>query len=155
MKAGAGLKTRADGIGKGSRMRRTEPKFWPLIRPGLWVILALAAPAAWAAPLEPEECKTLSSEYDSLVEAGAKSDMAKGVEWAKANLAPERLSRIARLITVEEKLSFRCGQIVTATPMMRDTPNEKSTPTSTKRLSRIPIPVKKSTATAGTASKKK
>lgn len=124
-----------------------------------WILaafLALAAPAAWGSPLEPEECKTLKSEYESLVDAGAKSDMAKGVDWAKANLEQDRLDRIARLITVEEKLSFRCGQIVTAAPHMKEPPQEPAAKTASgKRLSHIPIPVKKSAATAGMASKRK
>lgn len=133
-------------------MRLSVP--WFLAAPAL--ILVLAVPAAWGSPLEPEECKTLKSEFDTLVEAGAKSDMRKGADWAKTHFKQDQLDRIARLITVEEKLSFRCGQIVTAVPNMKELPEEvaaKGPPA--KGLSRIPIPVKKSVATAGMAAKKK
>ena len=34
--------------------------------------------------------------------------MAKGPEWAKANLGPEKLQQVQRLIEVEEQLLFRC-----------------------------------------------
>lgn len=123
-----------------------------------WILAALIAvpAAALGSPLAPEDCKTLKSEYDTLVEAGAKSDMAKGADWARTHLKQPQLDRIARLISVEEKLSFRCGQIVTAVPNMKELPEEaaaKRPPA--KGLSRIPIPVKKSVATSGMASKKK
>jgi hypothetical protein len=36
--------------------------------------------------------------------------MAKGPEWAKANLIPEKLERIRRFIEVEGQLLFRCRQ---------------------------------------------
>lgn len=115
--------------------------------------LTLAIPAASGSPLQPEECKTLKSEYDTLVEAGAKSDMRKGADWAKTHFKQDQLDRIARLITVEEKLSFRCGQIVTAVPNMKELPEETAAKSpAAKGLSRIPIPVKKSVATAGMAS---
>lgn len=118
--------------------------------------LVLAAPAAWATQLQPEDCKSLKSEYESLVEAGAKSDMDKGVEWARTNLKPDRLKEIARLITVEEQLSFRCGQIVTASPLMSSPPKDRTAKTNARgqRLSRIPLPVKKP-KTSGIAAKKK
>lgn len=127
-------------------MRRPEP----------WLILALllASPAAWATPLDPEACKSLKAEHEGLVADGAKSDMAKGVAWAEKNLKPERLAKISRLIAVEENLSFRCGQMVTAAPAMKELPKDDvAGSASGKRLSRIPLPVKKKVATAGAAAK--
>lgn len=88
----------------------------------LCVALSLAAPRAMAAPLEPEACATLRTEHQSLVAGGAKSDMARGADWAKANLAPDRLAKIERLITVEEQLSFRCGELLTARPLIKERP---------------------------------
>src|SRR5205814_1292367 len=35
--------------------------------------------------------------------------MGKGPEWAKVNLAPEKLEQIRRLIELDEQLLFRCG----------------------------------------------
>jgi hypothetical protein len=89
----------------------------------LCAALCLApAPAVVAAPLDAQACATLKSEYDGLVAAGAKSDMDRGPEWAKANLPPERLGKIERLITVGEQLSFRCGEQVTARPVIKELP---------------------------------
>ena len=119
--------------------------------------LLLAATSAGAAPLDPTECKTLKSEHETLLAGGAKKDMAKGPEWAKTNLKADRLDKIARLITVEEKLSFRCGQMVTASPQLREPPPEetaKAAP-SGKGFSRIPLPIKKSEAAPRRNAKKK
>ena len=119
--------------------------------------LLLAATSAGAAPLDPTECKTLKSEHETLLAGGAKKDMAKGPDWAKTNLTADRLDKIARLITVEEKLSFRCGQMVTASPQLREPPPEetaKAAP-SGKGFSRIPLPIKKSEAAPRRNAKKK
>jgi len=86
------------------------------------LILMLAAPGAAAAPLPPDACVTLRSEYGTLVAGGAKSDMDRGPEWAKANLSPDRLGKIERLIAVEEQLSFRCGDQMTARPNLKELP---------------------------------
>lgn len=102
--------------------------------------LSLAAAPALAAPLGPEACATLKTEYDGLVASGAKSDMDRGPEWAKANLAPDRLGKIERLMTVGEQLSFRCGDQVTARPALKELPKPergKGTP------SNIPLPKRK------------
>jgi hypothetical protein len=82
----------------------------------------LAAPHAVAAPLEPAACETLKVEFDSLVAGGAKSDMDRGAAWAKANLTPDRLGKIERLIAVEEQLSFRCGVQSTAKAVIKELP---------------------------------
>lgn len=126
-------------------------------RPCLIAALCLAAPGAGAAPLTPAECKTLKSEHESLLAAGAKTDMAKGPDWAKKNLTADRLDKIARLITVEEKLSFRCGQLVTAAPRMKELPQDQTATSRPggKGLSRIPLPVRKSEAAARKDAKKK
>lgn len=66
-----------------------------------------AAPAR-ADPLDEAACTALGSEREKLVAEGLKADMAKGPDWAKANLGPERMKGIEHLIEVEEQLSFRC-----------------------------------------------
>lgn len=86
------------------------------------LLLTLSQAPAGAAPLAPEACANLKQEHESLVAAGAKADMDRGPGWAKANLAPEKLSRIERLITVEEQLSFRCSQQLTARPQLKEPP---------------------------------
>lgn len=88
----------------------------------LCAALLLAAPCAVAAPLAPDVCASLKTEYQGLVAGGAKSDMDRGPEWAKANLTPDRLGKIERLIAVEEQLSFRCGELLTAQPVIKEAP---------------------------------
>ncbi|MDQ8700746.1 hypothetical protein [Hyphomicrobium sp. LHD-15] len=123
--------------------------------PVLAAVLLAASPAA-AAPLDPQACTTLKSEYQSLVAAGAKSDKEKGPQWAKSNLQPDRLGAIERLITVEEQLSFRCGEVLTARPALKEQPkppqvlNADATAAGTGsnkagagKISSIPPPVRK------------
>jgi len=124
----------------------------------LIAVLCAAAPlAAAAAPLDPDACSTLKTEHQRLVTAGAKSDMDKGPEWAKTNLAPDRLGAIERLIEVQEQLSFRCGDVLTARPALKELPKppvadaQGADATKTgqnevkegQRLSNIPLPKRK------------
>ena len=79
------------------------------------ILLFLAAFAALlagarAAPLDAESCAKLLNEHGELEGAGVEADMAKGAEWAKANLGLEKLQRIRRFIEVTEQLVFRCRQ---------------------------------------------
>lgn len=74
---------------------------------GLSALLAL--PAA-AAPLDAEACGRLKQEQAGLVAGGAKGDMARGPDWAKANLSGDKLKQIERFIDVEEQILFRCPQ---------------------------------------------
>ncbi|MGE0022872.1 MAG: hypothetical protein AB7S70_04480 [Hyphomicrobium sp.] len=91
--------------------------------PGLamLLVLLLVSPAA-AVPLAPEACAALKTEHDGLVAGGAKADMDRGPDWAKTNLAPERLGKVERLIAVEEQLSFRCDNQMTARPVLKEQP---------------------------------
>jgi hypothetical protein len=72
--------------------------------------LAAALPGARAAQLDADSCTKLLNEHGALEQAGVEADMAKGPEWAKANLVPEKLARIRRFIEVEAQLLFRCRQ---------------------------------------------
>lgn len=130
--------------------------------------LVLTAPVAVAAPLDPQACTGLRTEHDGLVAGGAKSDMGRGPAWAKANLAPDRLQKIERLIAVEEQLSFRCGYRLTARPAIKEPPKppedgkarkEAATPSGdllgALGLSSIPPPKKKNTDAAKAAKKKR
>ncbi|MGE0024844.1 MAG: hypothetical protein AB7S70_14565 [Hyphomicrobium sp.] len=133
--------------------------------PGLAMLLVLLlVPPAAATPLAPEACAALKTEYAGLVAGGAKADMDRGPDWAKSNLAPERLGKIERLIAVEEQLSFRCDNQMTARPVLKeqpkldpdkpDKPDAKDTKTVTleKRTpSNIPPPKRKDMAAAAKA----
>lgn len=73
------------------------------------VISVLAIAPAAAVPLDPEACTHLQGQLDTLRNEGATADMARGPDWARANLPLERLQRIGTLLQVEEQLNFRCG----------------------------------------------
>lgn len=72
-------------------------------------LLAAGTSFAMAAKLEKAVCKDLNGELASVLATGVRDDMARGPEWAKANLTPDRLGTIKRLIEIEEQLQFRCG----------------------------------------------
>jgi hypothetical protein len=70
--------------------------------------LVLSTLAARTAPLDKEGCAKLKAEEAEIEQSGVRSSMGRGPEWAKANLPPEKLEQIRRLIEVEEQLLFRC-----------------------------------------------
>ena len=71
--------------------------------------LLLQAPLGWAAQLDKESCTKLKSEQAQLEKDGARGSLGKGPDWGKANLGPEKLDQVRRLIEVDEQLLFRCG----------------------------------------------
>ena len=75
----------------------------------MFALLAVNPPSASAVPLDPAACEELREKLETLRSEGAAADMARGPEWARANLAPERLQRIGTLLEMEEQLNFRCG----------------------------------------------
>ncbi|MGQ0673054.1 MAG: hypothetical protein ACT4N2_09285 [Hyphomicrobium sp.] len=83
----------------------------PLVVLALALALLAVRDDASATRLGKEACDALRTEETGLVTAGVKTEMEKGPDWAKSNLAPDRLQQIARLIEVEEQLSFRCKVI--------------------------------------------
>jgi hypothetical protein len=72
------------------------------------IALILQVGGSHAASLDKETCDKLKGEQTELEGTGARANMVKGPEWAKANLAPDKLGQIKRLIEVEELLLFRC-----------------------------------------------
>jgi hypothetical protein len=92
-----------------------------------WALVCLAASSggAWATSLDKSACHDLNIQLAAMVAAGARDDMERGPEWAKANLTPERLAHVERLIELEEQLEFRCGishsRIVTREPATKRT----------------------------------
>ena len=76
--------------------------------------LAAAVAAAWpgvalADKLDKAACANLVSELTTITASGARADMERGPEWAKANLAPDRLQSIQRMLEIDDQLEFRCG----------------------------------------------
>lgn len=86
-------------------------------------VVALAQ--AGAAPLDADTCAKLRGEHSQLELAGVEQEMEKGPEWAKANLASDKLDRIRRFIELEEQLLFRCRDksLVSLPEEQEQTPN--------------------------------
>jgi hypothetical protein len=78
----------------------------------LGVVLALLAAGggdASANRLDKTACTDLNTELSGLLVPGLKEDMDKGPAWAAANLSPERLVTINKVIELQGVLEFRCG----------------------------------------------
>jgi hypothetical protein len=83
---------------------------WQRITPigALLGAFSLALGGTAAAALDQEACARLKTELLQLELAGVRVSMAKGPEWAKTNLATDKLDQIKRLLEVEEQILFRC-----------------------------------------------
>lgn len=82
-------------------------------RDGLAGVMILGLAACWAGqssaePLGKEACDQLAAERQALTGMGVEENMAKGPEWAAANLSTAALDVVKRYITVSEQLKFRC-----------------------------------------------
>ena len=71
-------------------------------------LLVSGSRVAHAAKLDDAACSALKVEWARLETDAIKSDMAKGPQWAKDNLTPERLKEIEQLIGLQESVAFRC-----------------------------------------------
>ncbi len=99
---------------------------------GATVALLLAWQKAGAVPLDAETCGKLNGERVQLEFQGAGTNMAKGPEWAKANLSADAVKQVLRLIDVEALLLFRCtGPNLVNLPAEPD-PDPASTPDAAK-----------------------
>lgn len=112
-----------------------------------WSGLVLCAPMPAAAALDAEACTRLKREQEQLTAAGVKEAMARGPEWAKANLPADRLEQIRQFIAIGEQLLFQCPQPkpppeVTAAAGAEDKEKEKeksgAVPPATKVPKRAP-----------------
>jgi hypothetical protein len=75
---------------------------------GAQVLLLAWCGVAAAAALEQDACAKLKTELLQLELAGTRTSMAKGPDWAKANVGADKLQQIKRLLEVEEQILFRC-----------------------------------------------
>ncbi|RTL69975.1 MAG: hypothetical protein EKK41_13240 [Hyphomicrobiales bacterium] len=86
-------------------------------------LLAVAPGAAHAAPLDPESCAKLKVQLEEIEKTGARDNLARGPEWAKANLTADKLEDVRRLIETDEQLLFRCpGRHLVNLPLEPDPP---------------------------------
>ena len=72
-------------------------------------LLAAGSGGAWATRLDKTACADLSTELTTLLGSGLKEDMDRGPAWAAANLPPERLVIINRVVELQGQIEFRCG----------------------------------------------
>ncbi len=72
-------------------------------------LLIAGVGGVWAARLDKTACADLNTELSGLLASGLKEDMDKGAAWAGANLSPERLASINRVVELQGQLEFRCG----------------------------------------------
>src|SRR5262249_53277777 len=71
------------------------------------LLIQLASPLA--APLDKASCDKLKTEQGALEQEGIRAAVAKGPDWAKANLSAEKLTQLRRLLEVDGQLLFRCN----------------------------------------------
>lgn len=77
---------------------------------GMFVATGLAP--AMSAPLDAGVCKDLDAQQKQLELQGIKDDIAKGPEWAKANMTMARLAVVKQYIEIKEQVAFRCPSLV-------------------------------------------
>ncbi len=78
------------------------------------LVFAAGAGAKDPARINEATCVDFGTEISALEKLGIKEDIERGAEWGKANLAPERLKQVARYIFLEERLTFRCPEVLAA-----------------------------------------
>lgn len=71
-------------------------------------LICLAFRGAGAMPLDKQACADLALEKQGLQSLKVEEMMAKGPEWAAANLSQGDLNLIRRYIEVDELIKFRC-----------------------------------------------
>ena len=71
------------------------------------LLLAATTPAS-AGMLDADSCRRFKSEYDALATSGIREIMSKGPDWAKTNLAKDRMEQVRRYLSLEEDVRFRC-----------------------------------------------
>ncbi len=91
---------------------------------------------------EGPSCKQLEAERDKLVAIGVDKDMARGYEWARANLPQAELDLIREFIEISERLRFRCQ--TSATPAEKPDGEKVSAEQTTTSAAIPPLPVKRS-----------
>jgi hypothetical protein len=71
-------------------------------------VIASSSAFATAPKLDAETCNQLRLEHMKYVASGAATDVQRGPEWAKANLAQDKLRDIELFIQLEEQINFGC-----------------------------------------------
>ena len=99
----------------------------------------VGGPSAHAGMHDAETCRRIKSEHDTLAGSGIREMMAKGPEWAKANLAADRMLQIRRYLALEEDVRFRCP-LGKARPDLEAAENEAGSTTTLQPGDPTPVP---------------
>ena len=125
------------GYGQEGQLISRAPTFWlpTFCLNGLWLVIAGAGITVWALPaaaepLDKAACEALKLEHTGLMAGDINADIKRGPTWAKANLSQPRLSKIARVIEIEEQMTFRCRKGTLRAPVLVKT--KKISPKATK-----------------------
>ena len=116
--------------GRGDRFPRTMMPFSRLIAVALLAACAatLLGAGARAEPLDPEACKTLKSERQSLLTGEVKAALASGPDWVKDHLhSADQIEQVRQYLQVEAKVAFRCRTdgVVIPKPKPMELPDRK------------------------------
>jgi hypothetical protein len=87
-------------------LKRTAP--WTSIAVFSAMMVTAASAPVRAGMLDADSCRRHKTEYDTLGGSGIREMMAKGPDWAKANLTKERMEQVRRYLALEEDVRFRC-----------------------------------------------
>lgn len=68
-----------------------------------------SAAIAQAEPMTFRDCISMDGEHRKLIAEGVGKHLAKGPEWAKANLSEEQIKKVKLLIAAKEAIAFRCN----------------------------------------------
>jgi hypothetical protein len=88
----------------------------------------LLGAGARAEPLDPEACKTLKSERQSLLTGEVKAALARGPDWVKDHLhSADQIEQVRQYLQVEAKVAFRCRTdgVVMPKPRAMELPDRK------------------------------
>ena len=88
------------------RAGRMPGKTASILAAALLLLAGTALPGRTAS-LDKDACNKLKTEQDGLEKSGVRALMAKGSEWAKANLSADKLDEVRRTIELMEHIQFR------------------------------------------------
>lgn len=106
-----------------------------------------------ADPFDKEACAKLELEQKKLLTREVQEALAKGPDWVKAHLDPEKIEAVRQYLTVEESVMFRCrpGGLKIVWPPPPPLPDRKpAVPVVSASTAAIPATTPEATTTANT-----
>jgi len=113
-------------------------------------VTLMGSGGAWSGKLDKAACAAIASEIESIASTGLREDMERGPEWARANMPPERLEKVRRLLELGDQLEFRCpGRLKSKKPEQTVSPAAPVPPAvSSAPSTTIVVPERKATKEA-------